>query len=158
LCRSVIDKTRKKLRKSNPKQDLFKKTKWTLFKNPEDLSKKEKQNLIELWAIPEFKELKEIYDLKNEFRAILQQKIDQNKADVLLEEWVQKAKKIANDSMDTFIEFYHKWKQYILNCFTYRVSTNLIEGINNKIKLIKRRGFGFASCTNFRRIVMIEFL
>ncbi|MDZ7896612.1 MAG: hypothetical protein U5N85_01080 [Arcicella sp.] len=43
------------------------------FKNPQDLSKKEKQKLIELWTIPEFKELKEIYDLKNEFRAILQQ-------------------------------------------------------------------------------------
>lgn len=154
----VIDKTRKKLRKSNPKQDLLKKTKWMLFKNPHDLSKKETQKLIELWVIPEFKELKEIYDLKNEFRAILEKEIDKNQATILLDEWVQKAKKIANDSMDSFIEFYQKWQQYILNYFTYRVSTSLIEGINNKIKLIKRRGFGFAYFPNFRRIVLIEFL
>jgi transposase len=154
----VIDKTRKKLRKSNPKQDLLKKTKWTLFKNPQDLSKKEAQKLIELWTISEFKELKQIYDLKNEFRAILQKEINKDQATILLDEWVEKAKKIANDSMNTFIEFYQKWQQYILNYFTHRVSTSLIEGINNKIKLIKRRGFGFASFTNFRRIVLIEFL
>ncbi|MDZ7899374.1 MAG: transposase [Arcicella sp.] len=131
---------------------------WILFKNPQDLSKKEKQKLIELWTIPEFKELKEIYDLKNEFRAILQQEIDQSKATILLNEWVEKAKKMANESMNTFIEFYQKWQQYILNYFTHRVSTSLIEGINNKINLIKRRGFGFASFTNFKRIVLIEFL
>lgn len=154
----VIDKTRKKLRKDYPKQDLLKKIKWILFKNPTDLTKKEKQKLIELWIIPEFQELKQIYDLKNEFRAILEQKIDQNQASLLFEVWLQKAKLIANDSMDTFIAFYQKWHQYILNYFTHRVSTSLIEGINNKIKLIKRRGFGFASFSNFRRIVLIEFL
>lgn len=154
----VIDKTRKKLRKNNPKQDLLKKTKWTLFKNPEELSKKEKQKLIELWTIPEFKELQQIYDLKNEFRDILQKKIDKSQATVLLDEWIEKAKKIANDSMNTFIEFYQKWSQYILNYFTHRVSTSLIEGINNKIKLIKRRAFGFASFNNFRTIVLVEFL
>jgi transposase len=65
----VMDKTRKKLRKSHPKQEVLKKSKWVLFKNPPELSEKEKQKLLELWAIPEFKELKQIYDLKNEFRA-----------------------------------------------------------------------------------------
>lgn len=154
----VLDKTRKKLRKDQPKQELIKKTKWILFKNPNELTKKEKQKLIELWTIPQMSELKEIYDLKNEFRAILEQKIDRQQAQCLFENWILKAKNIANDLMDTFIEFYYKWSQYILNYFTHRVSTSLIEGINNKIKLIKRRGFGFASFTNFRRIVLIEFL
>jgi transposase len=153
-----MDKTRKKLRKSHPKQEVLKKSKWVLFKNPSELSEKEKQKLLELWAIPEFKELKQIYDLKNEFRAILEQKIDRNQAGILLEIWLGKAKKLANESMDIFIAFYQKWQQYILNYFTYRVSTSVIEGINNKIKLIKRRGFGFASFLNFRRIVLIEFL
>jgi transposase len=69
----------------------------------------------------------------------LEQKIDRNQAGVLLEIWLGKAKKLANESMDIFIAFYQKWQQYILNYFTYRVSTSVIEGINNKIKLIKRR-------------------
>jgi transposase len=56
----VMDKTRKKLRKSHPKQEVLKKSKWVLFKNPPELSEKEKQKLLELWAIPEFKELKQI--------------------------------------------------------------------------------------------------
>lgn len=114
--------------------------------------------MIELWTIPQLQELKQIYDLKNEFRAILEQKVDRNQASILLEIWVQKAKLIANDSMDSFVAFYQKWHQYIPNYFTHRVSTSLIEGINNKIKLIKRRGFGFASFSNFRRTVLIEFL
>lgn len=154
----VMDKTRKKFRKSHPKQEVLKKSKWVLFKKPSELSEKEKQKLLELWAIPEFKELKQIYELKNEFRAILEQKIDRKQAGILLEIWLGKAKKLANESMDIFIAFYQKWQQYILNYFTYRVSTSVIEGINNKIKLIKRRGFGFASFLNFRRIVLIEFL
>ena len=136
----------------------MKKSKWILFKNPANLSKKEKQKLIQLWIIHECQELKQIYDLKNEFRATLEQKIGQIQANLLLEKWVQKANQIANDSMDTFIAFYQKWHQYILNYFTHRVLISLIEGINNKIKLIKRRGFGFAGFSNFRRIVLIEFL
>jgi transposase len=75
-----------------------------------------------------------------------------------LEIGLGKVKKLANESMDIFIAFYQKWQQYVLNYFTYRFSTSVIEGINNKIKLIKRRRFGFASFPNFRRIVLIEFL
>ena len=41
----VIDKLRKRYRKDQPKDELLKKTKWLLLKNPQDLTKKEKETL-----------------------------------------------------------------------------------------------------------------
>ena len=35
--------------------------------------------------------------------------------------------------------------------------TNIIEGINNRIKLIKRRAFGYVNFGHFRQRVLIEF-
>ncbi len=154
----VIDKLRKRYRKDQPKDELLKKTKWLFLKNPQNLTKKEKETLANLWTFEQFKELKEVYDLKNEFRNILEQKNDQKTAKQLIENWIKTAKELALDFMDKFIAFYQKWQNYILNYFTFRTSTSIIEGINNKIKLIKRRGFGFASFNNFKSVVMIEFL
>lgn len=60
--------------------------------------------------------------------------------------------------MNDFIKFYRSWKIYILNYFNGRYSTGIIEGINNKIKSIKRRAFGFNNFDNFKVRVQTAFL
>jgi transposase len=46
----------------------------------------------------------------------------------------------------------------MLAYFEQRHTTSLVKGINNKIKTIKRRAFGYLNFDNFRRKVLIEFL
>ena len=38
----------------------------------------------------------------------------------------------------------------VCNYFAHRTTNGVAEGINNKIKLIKRQGYGFSNFENFR--------
>lgn len=44
----------------------------------------------------------------------------------------------------------------VINCFNSRFTNGLIEGINNKIKVIKRVSFGYRSFINFRNRIFIN--
>lgn len=46
---------------------------------------------------------------------------------------------------------------HIENALIYRVSNGPTEGMNNKIKLIKRTGYGYASFRNLRARILIQF-
>lgn len=46
---------------------------------------------------------------------------------------------------------------YIENALIYRVSNGPTEGMYNKIKLIKRTGYGYASFRNFRARILLQF-
>ncbi|OQY26361.1 MAG: hypothetical protein B6244_13805, partial [Candidatus Cloacimonetes bacterium 4572_55] len=67
-----------------------------------------------------------------------------------MELWVEKAKKSDNRYINTFLNTLKNWNQYILNYFNDRISNGMVEGINNKIKRIKRMAFGFRNFNNFR--------
>lgn len=48
-----------------------------------------------------------------------------------------------------------RWDKYILNYFVFKITNARTEGINNKIKLIKRMSYGFRNFENFRRKVLV---
>ena len=48
------------------------------------------------------------------------------------------------------------WWETILNYFGERRSNAVVEGCNNKIKLIKRRGYGFINDSHFRLRVLLS--
>ena len=49
-----------------------------------------------------------------------------------------------------------KYKDYIQNALTYRLSNGPLEGMNNRIKLLKRTGYGYVNFWNLRaRILMM---
>jgi transposase len=43
-----------------------------------------------------------------------------------------------------------RWYQEIIAYFDNRTTSGTVEGINNKLKLIKRSGYGFKNFENFR--------
>ena len=49
-----------------------------------------------------------------------------------------------------FVRTLLNWEENILNYFDNRVTSGFVEGINNKIKLIKRKAFGFVNFEKFR--------
>lgn len=57
--------------------------------------------------------------------------------------------------MQTAIKSLKKYSPYILNSVKYKYSNGTIEGINNKIKTIKRIAFGYRSFYNFRNRILI---
>lgn len=96
--------------------------------------------------------------MKNNFRNILEKKLSRTQAEKKFKQWIENAQALNFQGMDKFIDLFNRWKNYLVNYFKFRLSTGIIEGINNKIKLIKRRAFGFNFFPNFRRIVLIEFI
>lgn len=78
-------------------------------------------------------------------------------AEVLINQWIEGVKKYKIRYFFKFIEFYQKWKTVILNYFDGRFSTGKLEGTNNKLKLIKRRAFGYLDFEHFKARAMVEF-
>ncbi|WP_027339067.1 transposase [Halonatronum saccharophilum] len=93
--------------------------------------------------------LEKAWELKEEFRDFLNlDNIDE--ATVALNQWYQRVSnsKLApfNDSKGTV----KHWETEILNYFNYKITNGYAEGINNKIKLVKRIGYGVPNINNLR--------
>ena len=65
---------------------------------------------------------------------------------VELGKWLSGAKKDFLDSQNTIIRWLHETIAY----FDYKTTSGVVEGINNKLKLIKRSAYGFRNFENFR--------
>jgi len=64
---------------------------------------------------------------------------------------------LKNEEMNKFIKLLDNWGEWILNYFVSNKITNgFVEGMNNKIKLLKRIGYGYNSKLNFRKKVLVE--
>ena len=152
---TALDSQRKALRKSFKDEQSLKYSKWILLKNNQNLIHPEKQRL-EL-ALNFSQDLKNIYEAKENLRAIFEQKIEIKEAQKSIENWVEKVSNLNNRYLNRFLKTLNNWKEYVLNYFRTRLTTSIVEGINNKIKMIKRRAFGFNNFSNFRYRILAAF-
>ena len=51
---------------------------------------------------------------------------------------------------------FKKYIKYIENIFKSNITNGLIEGLNNKIKSIKRTAFGYSNFSNFKKRILIQ--
>ncbi len=149
----AVDNQRKSLRKTFKDQEELKNIKWLLLKNKIDLNEGETILINKAFALAP--ELKTIYESKEEMRSILEEKISREEAEYKFNNWIVKNEKNNNKYLNIFLKTLLNWKETILNYFKNRITSSIVEGINNKVKVIKRLGFGFTNFTNFKyRIVM----
>lgn len=151
----ALDSVRKQLRRQYPDNDNLKDIKWLLLRNPDDLTSEQKKLLQP--ALTEFPDLKKAYDLKNQLRDIFESDLERKDAETKIEQWAKNAKSLGNRYVDKFLNTLSNWKNYVLNYFIGRVSNGLVEGINNKIKMLKRMAFGFRNFANFRLRIIVNF-
>lgn len=102
-------------------------------------------------------DLMEGYYLKEEFLDIIHH-YDEMDIDIQITRWISKC--IEKD-IPEFVEAARtisRWKEHILNSFIdMRYSNGYTEGINNKIKVIKRIAFGYKSFKLFRGRILYIF-
>jgi len=151
----AVDSQRKSLRRQFKDQEEFKRLKWALLKNPENLTPAQKDKLDR--AFLQSRELKLIYDHKEKFRAIFNQNLTRKQGEIELNKWMEEAKKMKNKNLNDFLYMLNDWKEYVLNYFIHRFTTSVIEGINNSIKTVKRMSYGFRNFANFKQRVLISF-
>ncbi|MBE9224557.1 transposase [Phormidium sp. LEGE 05292] len=115
-----------------------------LLKSREDLSNEEK---IELHQLLEKSAVLGIaYELKEEFRSIYETSTTVNMGLRKMKKWLSYAKIIFGSVAQTI----RQHLEPICNYFISRTTSGVMEGINNKIKLILRQSYGFTNFDNLR--------
>jgi transposase len=136
-------------------QALLKGSRWLLVKNAEHLTPDEATRLQTMLAASP--ELKQCYTLKEAFRQWFNQAQERAVAEVKLAEWVTQVQASGLKALQTFLQTLANWRERILNYFIGRHSNGFAEGVNLKIKLINRRGFGYRNFTNLRLHILVAF-
>lgn len=115
-----------------------------LWKNREQLTEAQKQQLDE--GLKPFPCLTMAYELKEDLRQIYANSRTVHGAKVKMQRWVRLAQRLYRESA-AMIESHLNG---ICNYFEHRTTSGVTEGINTKIKLIKRKGYGFHDFDHFR--------
>lgn len=119
-------------------------SKYLLLKNSVDLNEEEKEKLKEILSRSAC--LRVAYELKEELRNIYETSKNVKAGQKRLKKWLQLAQVFYKDSSQTLIDHF----EGICNYFISRTTSGVMEGINNRIKLIMRQGYGFTNFKNFR--------
>ena len=82
------------------------------------------------------------YYLKESLREIWMQ-VSKEKAEQVLKDWVQQAQDSKVPLLQKFAATLHAHRSGILSWYDHHISTGKIEGINNKIKTMKRQAYGY---------------
>jgi transposase len=125
-------------------------SKYPLLKKKQNLNEDEKAKIDSLQRIAPH--LGEMYRCKEAIRDIFENQITSDEALDKFLEWTQTAYKFFPKSCRTI----SKWIDEILAYFDHRTTQGIVEGINQKIKLIKRRAYGLTNFNNFRRRVLLN--
>ncbi len=155
--RKCVDELRKaecrRLKKELPADEYEKITgmMWIVRQNNDDLTPDERIKLRLLFEYSPL--LKAAYTLREELTAIFELPLTQEEGKRRLELWAEKVKRSGLKAFDTFLKTLHKWVDRIAAYFTHRFNSGFVEGLNNKIKVLKRRCYGlFNVKTLFRRV------
>lgn len=148
----ALDNCRKQAKRESDDKDIWKQAKYAVLKNHEDLTEEQESVLNRvLEASPS---LKACYELKESFRSIFNSSDDRETGSAKLSAWVLNVMRADTFEYYGFVRTLLNWEENILNYFDNWVSSGFVEGINNKIKLIKRKAFGFVNFENFRIKIM----
>lgn len=115
-----------------------------LWKNRQDLTDEQRQQLDE--GLKNHPCLEIAYELKEDLRQIYQRCHTVQGAERQLQRWIR----IAGQLYQKSAQMIEQHLSGICNYFEHRTTSGVTEGINTKIKLIKRQGYGFNNFEHFR--------
>ena len=150
---NLVKKLKKELEGDQESLEKIKGTMWPFRHHAHDLNEDQSQKLQELFkhSAP----LKELYDLRESLYTIFENEtLTKETAKIEIDAWIEKSNK--HESFVSFIKTYRNFEDIILNYFTHRRSSGPVEGINNKLKVIKRRGYGFRNVFNFMKRMILD--
>ena len=70
--------------------------------------------------------------------------------------WIKTTEKSDVNCFNLFIKTLQKYKPFILNYFKGRKNSGFVEGLNNKIKVAKRRCYGLLKTESFFQRLFLD--
>lgn len=157
--RDCVDKVRKKecrrLKAELPEAEYeeIQGLMWVVRKNNCDLTKVERKKLNLLFAYSP--ELKLAYSFREELTSIFELNLTVEDGKNRLLKWRDKVRRSNLSSFDKFLVTLEHWIDKIANYFSERLNSGFVEGLNNKIKVLKRRCYGILRITTlFQRLFL----
>ena len=145
LMNDTLDIIRRNLyreEKDVNKRKVLKGTRWLLLCNGKDIfDDKYKSGRLEN-ALVLNEPLMKTYYLKESLKEIWMQ-IDEKQANKVLDDWLEQAYQAKIPQLTKFANTLKAHRSGILAWYKYRISTGKLEGINNKIKTMKRQAYGY---------------
>lgn len=147
LNEAVDEVRRSEMRRLAGKEKAaFKSTRWLLLKNPWNLTTEQRERLSTLvrWNLPIVRAwyLKEAFQLFWTYR-------QPARAQAHLAKWMGSAMRSRLEPLKQFVRMLRAHLGGVLAWTETRLSNGALEGMNNKIKSISHRAFGFRSAHNF---------
>lgn len=149
LLNKALDEVRKQqMENLNQKEEqVLKGNRFLLLKNYNNLDSEGKNRLETILQANE--PLFKAYTLKEQFHLFWKQE-SVKKAWVFLSQWIEDARGTGIKKLKKLAETLDSHRCGLLNYFKHRISNASAEGINNKIKTMKRQAYGFRDMEYFK--------
>jgi len=149
----LIDKVRNiEYHKADPQlRNLMKRSRFLLLKNPQNLRGDEQPRLKAILKSNESLAL--LYILKDYLKRLWQYQY-RAAAEKFLNYWCRLALQSGIRPLFQFVKMLLNYSYGILNHCKYQIHTGKLEGINNKIKVIKRKAYGYNDMQYFALKIM----
>ena len=140
-CEKKITRAHKaKLSRAGRKE--FRSLMWEMRRDPLSLTAEERAKLEKLFA--QLPKLRTLYNLRVRFKAIFDMASNRRQAALALTELFLDATD-AFPELDKFVCTYEQWREQILNYFESGQTSGVVEGINNKARVVTKRAYGIKS-------------
>ncbi len=127
----------------------FKGGKYVLLKRQEDLNEKQDNKLLDMKNTSP--QIEVMHQLKEEFTEIFENSKNLGEGTLKLGSWLIK----ANSFFPKTVKTIRNWFGEIVGYFERRTTNGVVEGINNRLKVLKRCGFGFKNFNNFKNRALL---
>lgn len=149
IVNKAVDEVRAKESITN---DRVRKSKYSLLKNPENLTANQKTKLESILA--EYTQSGEAYKLKLEFQDLFKLPSRQE-AELYLMDWILSVENSKIPQMKKLAKSIKRHWDGILNWFSNKISNGKVEALNCGIQNLKRRAKGFRTLDNFKALVYL---
>ena len=129
------------------KRRLIKGQRWLLLANGDNLSPKAEERLFK--ALDINRPLATAYYLKESLRRVWWQD-DRQDAAAILDDWIEQARQSGLRPIESIADTLSRHRDGILAWYDHRISNGKLEGINNKIKTMKRQAYDYRDMPFFK--------
>ena len=146
----------KRLRKALSKDELagLKNVHWVLRRRRNDLSADERRLLNRLFS--HSPKLKEAYDACEALTAIYESRLSKGQGKRKLRGWIRRVTNRKLTCFNRFIGTLNSHFEEISNYFVNRQTSGFVEGLNNKLKVLKRRCYGILNLKHLYQRVYLD--
>ena len=152
LRKQEVKRLRKELSESAFKE--LKGNLWAFRKSKADLSAQDEIVLARLFA--HSPPLALAYTLREELTAIFELHLSKDEAQGKIREWQARVHQSGLRCFDRFLTTLDNWWDEITNYFVHRLNSGFVEGLNNKLKVLKRRCYGLFNLNHLFQRIFID--